>query len=267
METQPAVIDSDLPCAICGYNLKGLNVDANCPECGQSIARSYTPDLLRSSPQWLRHQANTMLLLGALCLVNFQPFTFSLGGFQVWIAFGILASLVSVWACWRLATPEPPGPPADGEATLQRMLRLAPAVFAAFRVCSLVSSRFHPTLLSVMGITALVSLLLTNGLVGYFLLRLARRSNDRHLILHARIVAWAFPFSQAGDVLLYFTGFVISRNDLSQTVYSNVVSVLNFLLAIVIYLTLLLMGRMHEQLRAAAKTAETEMTTPNAPTS
>jgi cytochrome b561 len=267
MDTEPVVIDSDLPCAICGYNLKGLSVDANCPECGQSVARSYTPDLLRSNPQWLRHQANTMLLLGALCLVNFQPFNYSLRGFQVWIGFGILLSIATVWACWRLATPEPPGPPADGEATLQRMLRLAPIIYAAVRIGSLVSSSFHPTLISVIGITALVCLLLTNGLVGYFLLRLARRSNDRQLILHARIVAWAFPFSQAGDVLLYFVGFIFSRTELSQAIYYNTLGVLHWLLAAVVYFTLLLMGRMHETLRAAAKTAEAEQTVSNSPTS
>src|SRR4051812_40156282 len=36
-----SVIDADLPCSICSYNLKGLAPDANCPECGQAIARTY----------------------------------------------------------------------------------------------------------------------------------------------------------------------------------------------------------------------------------
>src|SRR5437763_3182735 len=133
METSPAVVEGDVPCAICGYNLKRLAINANCPECGQAIARTYTPDLPRSDPAWLRYQAKTMLLLGALCLANFQPLVYSLRQFQVWNVMGILVCLASVWACWRLAKPEPPGPPADGEATLQRALRLAPVIFAAIR--------------------------------------------------------------------------------------------------------------------------------------
>lgn len=252
MDTSSAVIESDLSCAICGYNLKGLAVEANCPECGQAIARSFWPDLPRSDARWLRHQANTMLLLGALCIVNFQPFNYSLREFQVWIVMGIVASLASVWACWRLATPEPPGPPADGEATLQRALRLAPIIFAAIQIGSLVSGRLGNSILTVIGIFALASILITNALVGWFILRLARRTNDRSLIRHARLVAWAFPLSQAGDLLLYFLGLFVSRIDMPQIVFVNVAGVLRWVLAAVVYCTLLLLGRMHETLRQAA---------------
>jgi hypothetical protein len=259
METSPAVIEEDLSCAICGYNLKGLAVDGNCPECGQTIARSYSPDLPRSDPRWLKYQANTMLLLGALCLVNFQPFTYSYSSFQAWIVLGILVSAATVWACWRLGKAEPSGPPGDGEATLQRALRLAPIIYTLIRIGSLLSGSFSTTALGIIGVTAVVSLLLTNALVGWFILRLARRSNDPRLILHARIVAWAFPLSQASDVLLYLVSLMINRYDISPIIFANVIGVTRWILGAAVYYTLLLLGRMHEVLRAAAKVAESRV--------
>lgn len=33
----------DLPCARCGYNLRGLTNEGNCPECGESKADSFKP--------------------------------------------------------------------------------------------------------------------------------------------------------------------------------------------------------------------------------
>lgn len=36
----PSTIESDLPCRQCGYNLRGLAVQSNCPECGRAIATS-----------------------------------------------------------------------------------------------------------------------------------------------------------------------------------------------------------------------------------
>lgn len=38
--TSSGVIDGDLPCVECGYNLRALMYDHRCPECGRSIAES-----------------------------------------------------------------------------------------------------------------------------------------------------------------------------------------------------------------------------------
>jgi uncharacterized repeat protein (TIGR04138 family) len=37
-------IDDDIYCGTCQYNLRGLRVDGNCPECGASIAGGLTTD-------------------------------------------------------------------------------------------------------------------------------------------------------------------------------------------------------------------------------
>jgi hypothetical protein len=50
-------------CANCGYSLKGLAVDGNCPECGTPIVRSVGGDARSNSP------AVTSLVLGIVGLV------------------------------------------------------------------------------------------------------------------------------------------------------------------------------------------------------
>ncbi len=58
-QAQPLFSDSttlnvDTPCAICGYNLRGLTVDKVCPECGSAIGRSIHGNMLRyADPKWL----------------------------------------------------------------------------------------------------------------------------------------------------------------------------------------------------------------------
>lgn len=48
-------ISRDLPCARCGYLLRGLPTSGACPECGESIATSLKGNLLRfADPHWLR---------------------------------------------------------------------------------------------------------------------------------------------------------------------------------------------------------------------
>ena len=46
-ENEQAVIENDLSCMICGYNLRALAPDGQCPECGTDIARSTQGDLLK----------------------------------------------------------------------------------------------------------------------------------------------------------------------------------------------------------------------------
>jgi hypothetical protein len=40
LQTRPRVLDEDVLCATCGYDLRGLPADGNCPECGGAIVAS-----------------------------------------------------------------------------------------------------------------------------------------------------------------------------------------------------------------------------------
>jgi hypothetical protein len=49
------LVEHDLPCARCGYLLRGLSGSGNCPECAEPIATSMKGNLLRhADPHWLR---------------------------------------------------------------------------------------------------------------------------------------------------------------------------------------------------------------------
>ncbi len=52
--TKPAApIRGDLLCAKCGYNLRGLQTDGTCPECGNPIAPSLHSRTIFGDPFWL----------------------------------------------------------------------------------------------------------------------------------------------------------------------------------------------------------------------
>ncbi len=51
---ETGLIAEDVGCRGCGYNLRGLRIEATCPECSIPIGRSVFGDLLRyCNPAWL----------------------------------------------------------------------------------------------------------------------------------------------------------------------------------------------------------------------
>ena len=58
MDTDVAVVEDELPCAGCEYDLRNLPIGGNCPECGTPIARSLERGTLHhADPRWLRRLA------------------------------------------------------------------------------------------------------------------------------------------------------------------------------------------------------------------
>ena len=58
-------IDQDLACATCGYNLRTLHDDRDCPECGENVYYS-ARRTLRSEhdPPWLSRLARSRIWVG-----------------------------------------------------------------------------------------------------------------------------------------------------------------------------------------------------------
>src|SRR5438067_12659663 len=62
----PPIIEQDVPCAACAYNLRGLRIDQRCPECGVEIMHSLRPllktcdaansDWVADDTHWIRHK-------------------------------------------------------------------------------------------------------------------------------------------------------------------------------------------------------------------
>jgi hypothetical protein len=254
--TVATVIDADLSCAICNYNLKGLSPDANCPECGQPVARTFTYDLSYSDPAWLLYQARTMLLLLGLCLANYSPGL--RGGFGpsslILSYLPLVACLVGAAGCWRLATPDPAGLPDQDRGMLHRSLRLVATLVVVSSVVVPLDAVVHPALWRTAALAGFGCLIATNVLVGLFTLGIARRSRDAVLIRHARIVLWSFPVIQISSLLAQFGfAFVLQLTDSFGESVVGLLGLLNFALSVAAYVAAFFFGRMHEALRAAAR--------------
>src|SRR5438309_891509 len=63
-ELKTNMIEADLPCAVCGYNLRTLDPAGRCPECGHAVFSSIAKERFRQSrlgrpinqsdPGWLK---------------------------------------------------------------------------------------------------------------------------------------------------------------------------------------------------------------------
>jgi hypothetical protein len=64
-----SLINEDLPCIQCGYNLRGLEETGLCPECGSAIEPSVAKDrqtadpLDRVDPKWVKHIGGAFIVL------------------------------------------------------------------------------------------------------------------------------------------------------------------------------------------------------------
>ena len=208
MATAPDVtglsaIESDLPCAICGYNLKGLSPAGACPECGQAIARTFRFDLTYADPGWLVSQAWTVALLLALSLLNFPP---AVSQYTPWLGyvFKVLLPGVNVWACWRLARPDPLAA-ADEDGSLRRGVMLASVALAGIVAFQCPGWPAMPIFRLAPSVVQMAALAVNDALALMLVMRLTRRSGDAVLHRAARGALWAFPSIQIVYLLLSLT--------------------------------------------------------------
>lgn len=123
----------NLACVACGYNLRGLEPQGGCPECGESIARTLaSPSLVNSDPRWLaRVETGLWLLLGAVVLgatsrlLVLSVDLYRHAGSAVVVLGAIHATglLVALAGCWLVTMPEQPARFQEDRRLGRRLLR------------------------------------------------------------------------------------------------------------------------------------------------
>ena len=110
MTTEAAtLVEKDLSCVGCGYNLRTRPLDGGCPECGRSVRSTLEfPHLSRSAPRWLTSLVDSVTVL-------LVAFGFAVASFWIDrgrdelppVLLGTTAWALAWFAVWLLTRPEP----------------------------------------------------------------------------------------------------------------------------------------------------------------
>jgi hypothetical protein len=200
------VVEADLTCVGCGYNLRTQALGGVCPECGKSVQATLRfPHLARSAPRWLTSLVDSVTVL----LVAFAVACswFDRGRDEpLPVLLGTIAWALGWFAVWLLTRPEPGRPWAARRvrAWLLRVTATLPYA-TAFAVVPLVRWIGDPLGVFVAG--ALPLFVLPATFLYYAHLRdAALRLPNRRLAWQAAALAWLLPLaavvSMAGVVAL-----------------------------------------------------------------
>ena len=202
-----SVVDRDVPCRKCAYNLRSLPVDGRCPECGSPVGLSLQGDLLRfSDPKWLqtlRRGVNFILyavMIVIIWIITYVIVAFSAPEFAAKLdaigpAIGILISVLFIGGAWLLTMPDPSGIGEDRYGTARKVIRVTSmaSIFDSFE--NLAKPYIHnQTALMVLILLAALAMLM--GVVGFFaqtsyLCKLALRIPDEKMSKRAKFLMYA----------------------------------------------------------------------------
>lgn len=256
---EAGLIAEDLPCRHCGYNLRTLSMEVQCPECGTVVARSVHGDYLRfADPNWVQSLSTGALIstIGAtLSLIGWVAYIamlFSMSPLPVWFQESFLIiGLTSAIGIWKLSAPDP-GTPEDGVRLNARILARWSLILSLFldaliRIPTGIDLIFHNSLHALdyaIGAVYIAALFT-------FLRRLVLRIPNEKL---ARECRWLMGYLIADAILslaiwVVFTVAQVSRPTAYPLIYC---SSLLISCAAVIWLLL-----MHIRLRSAFRESET----------
>jgi len=123
---------SDLGCRKCGYNLRTLHEDGQCPECGALVGLSTRGDLLQySTPEWLMKLVTglrlnvwatiasmVVSLIFSLVVALLAPLPVAVTG-----SLNIVFIVVGIWAMWLITEPAPTETQQSSTTTIRKSLR------------------------------------------------------------------------------------------------------------------------------------------------
>lgn len=183
----------DRQCIGCTYNLRGLDAEGACPECGVAIGRSLRGDLLQySNPRWVERIARSMnvalvaLLVGFVFFVPFsavwhEKYTSDL---DQWIFAAIIVgipALIGLYASWMFSTAEYNAPAPETSPNWRLIARWSAVVLVALVAMEgpieLIGLNFWREVIAIGIAVASVSVFAA----GRYAASLARRLNDYNL--------------------------------------------------------------------------------------
>lgn len=217
---ETGLIAQDVGCRGCGYNLRGLGIEATCPECSIPIRRSVYGDLLRfCDPAWVARLgrgvwwiiagivATVVLSLAVPIFVTLLLSARTAVAMPTIMSFigvvALLTSLVMVIGVWFLTSPDPAQMEPEPTITARRLARwciLAQLLASPLQMVAAPVAGTLPT----GGMTLLRSVSMLSGMglgmvamVGYiaglvYLRRLALRMERKQLAGQTRVVMWGY---------------------------------------------------------------------------
>lgn len=147
-------IKYDLPCPRCGYNLRGLNSDHLCPECGQGAHLALRSKSLRDAdPKWvgtlsggLNYEIACVLILPWALVAEFYFLATATVPASLILLTGI-GRLLFASACFLITSPEPAVAGNPTVRTRVRLIRvLAVISFVSGIGCDISQSSQTPTM-------------------------------------------------------------------------------------------------------------------------
>lgn len=223
---QSGHLASNQYCRRCGYNLRGLNFEAVCPECELSISKSLRGDSLNfADPAWVKrlHRGMIWIVTGAILsammvtigpvFISFVVVGFGTGagagagppaGFNSMLTgFAILSLAVSAilfFGVWLVTTPDPATEQRESPLSARRLARWCSLAIAMASPLSLLQQQIAPPLSGgVLGIVfgmigALVQIVsIVAVFAGFiYLASIARRMHARTLATQTNIAGWGY---------------------------------------------------------------------------
>ena len=183
--TTTPVLDSDVPCVGCGYNLRGLDSSVRCPECGLSLHISIVRHRNRRrpppppDPAWARQVVEgavlsliAFALVVTLCLAPQSMFVIpyrlapaaKTPGRATLLCVGAAAWVLAWYAAWKLTR----RPPVGEVIRLRRRVRLARWPLTLYLLCPFVIPAFGESVTGPAALSVLVLFLC--GVVGVAML-------------------------------------------------------------------------------------------------
>lgn len=234
--SQPITDDEDrllenIVCLQCKYNLHGLSLDGNCPECGYPVGNSVRRDLLRyADPDWVKRLASGaelvangfngfILCIFAIILIEFltgvlasngyltsdtERLANNLGGFLLFIPLGLV-----VLGLWCFTSSEPGREMKTTRWNHRRiarpMVQLAIFSFIALGfVNTYIDQDKHQTLLICFGLAVVAMILVAWFSLFTYCIDISCRLENSAMVGQTQIAKWGFIISVLAACLINF---------------------------------------------------------------